>query len=53
MLIFDNVKTFKYSSPEITEIAHLVELSQYLTDNHIKWTFIVERALWWGVFGKG
>jgi len=50
VLISDNAKTFKASSREITKIARSAELSHYLTDNRIKWTFIVERAPWWGGF---
>jgi len=52
VLISDNTNTFGTSSQEITNITCSAKLAHYLTDNHVKWTFIVKRALWWGVLGK-
>ena len=50
MFLSDNAKTFKASSTHITKIQHSSEVSRYLADNQITWTFIVERAPWWGGF---
>ena len=49
-LISDNAKTFKASSTQIAKIRRSTEVSRYLIDNQITWTFIVERAPWWGGF---
>ena len=50
MLIYDNAKTFKALSKEITKIARSSEVQHYLINNHTTWYFIVERAPWWGGF---
>ena len=52
-LISDNAKTFKASSRTIKKIARSAEVSRYLVDNQINWTFIVERAPGGVDSGKG
>ena len=49
-LISDNAKTFKSACKDIRKITHSEEVLRYLTNNRIKWTFIVEKAPWWGGF---
>ena len=49
-LTSDNVKTFKSSSKEIRKIMRLNEVWCYLVDQRISWSFIVEKAPWWGGF---
>ena len=49
-LISDNAKTFKASSAQIAKVQRSTEVAHYLIDNQITWTFIVERAPWWGGF---
>ncbi|XP_065891743.1 uncharacterized protein [Dysidea avara] len=48
----DNAKTFQSSAKELIKISRSKEISQYLTNNRITWSFIVEKAPWWGGFWK-
>ena len=49
-LTSDNAKTFKSSSKEIRKITRSNEVWRYLVDQRISWSFIVEKAPWWGGF---
>ena len=49
-IVSDNAKTFKACSGQVAKISLSIEVSRYLVDNQINWTFIVERAPWWGGF---
>ena len=44
----DNAKTFKSSSKDIRSITRSEEVWNYLTNRRITWSFIVEKAPWWG-----
>ena len=46
-----NAKTFKSSAKEIQWILGAPENSQYLTNRHLKWKSIIDRAPWWGEGG--
>lgn len=48
----DNVKTFRAASKEIHELCRSEEVLRYLADIRITWTFIIEKAQWWGGFWK-
>ena len=50
IILADNAKTFKHCAKEITKIVHLEEVHQYLSNKQILWTFIAEKAPWWGGF---
>ena len=50
LLISDNAKTFRAACAEIRKLCRAEEVLRYLTDNQIKWQFIVEKAPWWGGF---
>ena len=50
LLISDNAKTFRASCAEIRKLCRAEEVLRYLTDNQIRWQFIVEKAPWWGGF---
>ena len=47
-LMSDNAKTFRSASRDIRKIMQSDKVMRYLTDNHITWNFITERAPWWG-----
>ena len=49
-LISDNAKTFRSASKEIQALSRSQEVLSHLASNRITWTFIVERAPWWGGF---
>ena len=49
-LLSDNAKTFKSAAKEVCSILQSREVLVYLSNNRITWTFIVERAPWWGGF---
>ena len=51
-LISNNAKTFKASSKEIKKIARSQEVQRYLSNKRVTWQFIVEKAPWWGGFGR-
>ena len=44
----DNGKTFQSSSKEIRKITRSPQVWRYLTNQHISWNFIVEKAPRWG-----
>ncbi len=59
IIVSDNAKTFKAADNEMEELVHILEtvassadsdIKGYLSSQRIKWTFIVERAPWWGGF---
>lgn len=45
-IVSDNFKTFKSASQIITS----EESQRFMTNQSISWTFIIERAPWWGDF---
>ena len=47
-LLSDNAKTFRAASKEIMKLSRAPEVTTYLTNNRITWSFIVEKAPWWG-----
>jgi hypothetical protein len=49
-MVSDNAKTFKAASREISKIFKSPRVLRYLAENRIKWTFILEKAAWWGGF---
>ena len=49
-LLSDNAKTFRAASKEIMKLSRAPEVTTYLTNNRIIWSFIVEKAPWWGGF---
>ena len=49
-LISDNAKTFKAASNEIMKIKRSTEVLDHLSKNGVTWSFIVEKAAWWGGF---
>jgi hypothetical protein len=50
LLLSDNAKTFRAASKEIRKLCRSEEVLRYLADMRISWTFIVEKAPWWGGF---
>ncbi|XP_068697019.1 uncharacterized protein [Montipora foliosa] len=46
----DNAKTFRSSSQDIRKIARAEEVWRYLANKQISWSFIIEKAPWWGGF---
>ena len=50
IILSDNAKTFKHCAKEITRIVRSEEVHQYLSNKQITWTFIAEKAPWWGGF---
>ena len=50
MLISDNTKTFRSASKEIQALSRLQDVLGHLANNRVTWTFMVERAPWWGGF---
>ena len=49
-LVSDNSKTFKSASRILSTLKGAHEVQQYLRDSHIEWSFILEKAPWWGGF---
>ncbi|KAL5457182.1 hypothetical protein EMCRGX_G034427 [Ephydatia muelleri] len=49
-LVSDNSKTFKSASRILSTLKGAPEVQQYLRNSHIKWSFILEKAPWWGGF---
>ena len=43
-------KTFKSASKKVVKIARAQEVLHYLANNGVTWTFIVDKAPWWGGF---
>ena len=50
MLISDNTKTFRSASKEIQALSRSQDVLGHLANNRVTWTFMVERAPWWGGF---
>ena len=50
MLISDNAKTFRSASKEIQALSRSQDVLGHLANNRVTWTFIMERAPWWGGF---
>ena len=50
MLMSDNAKTFRSASKEVQALSRSQDVLGHLVNNRVTWTFIVERAPWWGGF---
>lgn len=48
MVVSDNGKTFKPAAREITRILNDPGVKQHFAKEHMKWTFNLEKAPWWG-----
>ena len=49
----DNAKTFKHCAKEVMKVIRSEEVRQQMTNKQIQWTFIAEKAPWWGgLLGK-
>ena len=44
----DNGKTFKAAQRALVKLVAQPSVTQYFSDTHIKWTFNLEKAPWWG-----
>ena len=49
-LLSDNSKTFKSASRILLALQKAPEVRQHLRDSRIEWSFILEKAPWWGGF---
>jgi len=49
-VISDNAKTFKSASKELEKIMKDPSVIRYFTQERIKWSYILEKAPWWGDF---
>ena len=49
-IVSDNSKTFKSANKILLALQKAPEVQQYLSVSHIEWTFILEKAPWWGGF---
>ncbi|KAL5472994.1 hypothetical protein EMCRGX_G027441 [Ephydatia muelleri] len=49
-IVSDNSKTFKSANKILLAPQKAPEVQQYLSVSHIEWTFILEKAPWWGGF---
>ena len=52
-ILSDNAKTFKSASSDVKTIVRSSEVQIYMVNHQVKWKFIVEKAPWWGVSGRG
>ena len=52
-VITDNAKTFKSASSEVKKVVRSQEVQQYMLNRQVTWSFILEKAPWWGDFGNG
>ena len=50
-ILSDNAKTFKGAEKEIKKITRSAGVQRYLTNNGVRWEFIIGRAPWDG--GRG
>lgn len=50
LVLSDKVKTFEGAWQEIRNLSRTSEVLSYLKHNRVLWTFIAERAPWWGCF---
>ena len=48
VVVSDNGKTFKPAAGEITRILNDPGVKQHFAKEHMKWTFNLEKAPWWG-----
>ena len=48
MVVSDNGRTFKPAAREITRIFNDPGVKQHFAREHMKWTFNLEKAPWWG-----
>jgi len=48
VVVSDNDKTFKPAAGEIIRILNDPEVKQHFAKEHMKWTFNLEKAPWWG-----
>ena len=46
----DNAKTFKSTAKELQRIMSSPKIHRYLSNIHVEWKFIIDRAPWWGRF---
>ena len=49
-LLSDNARTFKSVSKDTARIARAKEVVNYMANNGVTWTFIMEKATWRGGF---
>ena len=49
-VISDNAKTFKSASKELEKIMNDPSVIRYFTQERIRWSYILEKAPWWGGF---
>ena len=48
LVVSDNGRTFKPAAREITRIFNDPGVKQHFAREHMKWTFNLEKAPWWG-----
>ena len=48
MVVSDNGRTFKPAAREITRIFNDPGVKEHFAKEHMKWTFNLEKAPWWG-----
>ena len=49
-LIFDNARNFKNAANQVATINRSSDVHSYLANQGMTWSFIVEKAPWWGGF---
>ena len=49
-MVSDNAKTFKSASKELEKITSDPTVAKYFAQEKIKWSYILEKAPWWGGF---
>lgn len=50
LVISDNAKTFKSASRKLSSLFDCPRVKNHFTSSRIKWSFILEKAPWWGGF---
>jgi len=50
LVISDNAKTFKSASKRLSRLLDIPEVQNHLLLHNVKWSFILEKAPWWGGF---
>ena len=50
VVITDNAKTFKSASSDVKKIVRSQEVQRYMVNHQVQWSFILEKAPWWGGF---
>ena len=48
LMVSDNGKTFKSAAREITKVMNDPGVKQYFLNARMKWTFNLDKSLWWG-----